>query len=90
MNGCWFTEENDLKTSMVGAFHNLYSEEGGWRPCIDGLSFMGLDSNEVEVEASFFGRRGVCNSLRSRQGQSFRFGRLHHGVLALLLGCGEG
>ena len=48
MNGCWFTEENDLKTSMVGEFHNLYLEKGGWRPCIDGLSFMVLDSNEVE------------------------------------------
>ena len=29
VNGCWFTEENDLKGSVVGAFHNLYSKEGG-------------------------------------------------------------
>ena len=48
VNGCWHTEENDLKDSAVGSFHNLYSEEGGWHPCIDGLTFMGLDSNEVE------------------------------------------
>ena len=37
-----------------------------------------------------FERRGVCNSLRSRQRQSFKFGRLHHGVLAFLLGCCKG
>ncbi|RVW85463.1 hypothetical protein CK203_038981 [Vitis vinifera] len=48
VNGCWYTEENDLKDSVVGAFHNLYSEEGEWFPYIDGLSFMELDSNEVE------------------------------------------
>ena len=48
MNGCWHTEENDLKDSVVGAFHNLYSEEGGWRPCINGLSSMGPVSSEVE------------------------------------------
>ncbi|RVX05910.1 hypothetical protein CK203_023878 [Vitis vinifera] len=94
VNGCWFTEENDLKTSMVGEFHNLYSEKGGWRPCIDGLSFMVLDSNEVERLELPFRKKGVCNSLRSRQRQSFKFGRLHHGVLAFLLdvvkkGCAE-
>ena len=29
VNGCWYTEENDLKNSVVGAFQKLYSEEGG-------------------------------------------------------------
>ncbi|RVX03360.1 hypothetical protein CK203_019832 [Vitis vinifera] len=54
VNGCWYTEENDLKANVVGAFHNLYSEKGGWRPCIDGLSFVGLDSSEVErIELPF-------------------------------------
>ena len=48
VNCCWHTKEIDLKDSVVWAFHNLYSEEGGWRPCIDGLTFMGLDSSEVE------------------------------------------
>ena len=48
VNGCWHTEENDLKNSVVGAFQKLYSEEGGWRPCIDGLSFMRLASSEAE------------------------------------------
>ena len=33
---------------MVGAFQRLYSEEEGWRPCIDGLSFMRLASSEAE------------------------------------------
>ena len=33
---------------MVGAFQKLYSEEEGWRPSIDRLSFMGLDNSEVE------------------------------------------
>ena len=54
VNGCWHTEENDLKDSVVGSFHNLYSEEGGWHPCIDGLTFMGLDSSEAErLELTF-------------------------------------
>ena len=33
---------------MVGAFQKLYSEERGWRLCIEGLSFMRLVSSEVE------------------------------------------
>ena len=33
---------------MVGAFQKLYSEEKGWLPCIDELSFMGLVSSESE------------------------------------------
>ena len=33
---------------MVGAFQKLYSEEKGWLPCIDELSFMGLVSSEAE------------------------------------------
>ena len=48
VNGCWYTEENDLKNSMVGAFQKLYSEEGVWRPCIDGLSYMRLARSEAE------------------------------------------
>ena len=26
VNGCWFSEENELKASVVGAFQNLFSE----------------------------------------------------------------
>ena len=48
VNGCWHSEENDLKNSVVGAFQKLYSEEGEWRPCVEGLSFMRLASNEAE------------------------------------------
>ena len=33
---------------MVGSFQKLYSEERGWRLCIEGLSFMRLVSSEVE------------------------------------------
>ncbi|RVW76305.1 ATP-dependent DNA helicase Q-like 4A [Vitis vinifera] len=46
--GCWHSEENNLKNSVVGAFQKLYSEEKGWLPCIDELSFMGLVSSEAE------------------------------------------
>ena len=59
VNGCWYTEENDLKDSVVGAFHNLYSEEGEWFPYIDGLSFMELDSNEVERLSFLFSEEEV-------------------------------
>ena len=48
VNGCWYTEENDLKNSVVEAFQKLYYEEGGWLPCIEGLSFMRLASSEAE------------------------------------------
>ena len=48
VNGCCHSEENNLKNSVVGAFQKLYSEEEGWRPSIDRLSFMGLDNSEVE------------------------------------------
>ena len=47
-SGCWHTEENEIKASVVGAFHNIFSKEERWRPSIDGLSFEGLDSSEVE------------------------------------------
>ena len=46
--GCWHTEENDLKNSVVEAFQKLYSEERGWRPCVEGLSFTRLASSEVD------------------------------------------
>ena len=42
VNGCWHSEENNLKNSVVGAFQKLYSKEEGWCPCIDRLSFMGV------------------------------------------------
>ena len=48
VDDCWHTEELDLKNSVVGAFNNLYTEEGGWRPGIEGLPFMRLDSCEAE------------------------------------------
>ncbi|WJZ97251.1 hypothetical protein VitviT2T_015870 [Vitis vinifera] len=48
VNGCWYTEENDLKNSVVGAFKKLYTDEWGWRPWVEGLSFMRLASNEAE------------------------------------------
>ena len=48
VNGCWHSKDNNLKNSVVGAFQKLYSEEEGWRPCIDGLSFMGLVNSEAE------------------------------------------
>ena len=48
---------------MVGAFHNLYSEEGGRHPCIDGWSFMGLDSSEVERSELHFLKEKVFVTL---------------------------
>ena len=33
---------------MVGAFQELYQEEEGWRPSVDGISFMRLDNSEAE------------------------------------------
>ncbi|WKA10977.1 hypothetical protein VitviT2T_028516 [Vitis vinifera] len=48
VNGCWHLEENNLKNSVVGAFQMLYSEEEGWCPSIDGLSFIGLDNSEAK------------------------------------------
>ncbi|RVW48007.1 Transcription initiation factor TFIID subunit 12 [Vitis vinifera] len=63
--GYWHTEENVLKDSVVGRFETSIQKKGG-ASSIDGLTFMGLDSNEVRGWSSFFGRRGVCSSLRSR------------------------
>ncbi|KAL6322576.1 hypothetical protein AAG906_009887 [Vitis piasezkii] len=48
VDDCWHTEESDLKNSVVGAFNKLYTEEGGWRPGVEGLPFMRLDSIEPE------------------------------------------
>ena len=47
VDDCWHTEELDLKNSVVGAFNNLYTEEGGWRPSVEGLPFLRLDSCEA-------------------------------------------
>ena len=33
---------------MVGVFSELYQEEEGWRPSVEGISFMRLDNSEVE------------------------------------------
>ncbi|WKA08526.1 hypothetical protein VitviT2T_026242 [Vitis vinifera] len=48
VDDCWHTEELELKNSVVGAFNNLYSEEGGWRPGIEGLPFLRLNNCEAE------------------------------------------
>ncbi|KAJ9691054.1 hypothetical protein PVL29_013294 [Vitis rotundifolia] len=48
VNGCWHTEENDLKNNVVGAFKVLYTEQGGWRPGVEGLSFKRITSHEAE------------------------------------------
>lgn len=48
VNDGWHTEENEIKASVVRAFHNLFSEEGGWRPSIDGLTFEDLDSHKAK------------------------------------------
>ncbi|RVW92361.1 LINE-1 retrotransposable element ORF2 protein [Vitis vinifera] len=48
VNGCWHSEENNLRNSVVGAFQELYQEEEGWRPSVDGISFMRLDISEAE------------------------------------------
>ncbi|RVW84958.1 hypothetical protein CK203_039556 [Vitis vinifera] len=54
VDDCWHKEELDLKNSVVGAFNNLYIEERGWHPGVEGLPFMRLDSCEVEgLEISF-------------------------------------
>ncbi|RVW59638.1 hypothetical protein CK203_103273 [Vitis vinifera] len=42
----WRQKSREL--CVVGAFQRLYSEEEGWRPCIDGFSFMRLASSEAE------------------------------------------
>ena len=39
MNGSWLNEENEIKDGAVGAFQNLLTEVGEWRPIIGGLSF---------------------------------------------------
>ncbi|KAL6345797.1 hypothetical protein AAG906_017549 [Vitis piasezkii] len=48
VNGCWHSEENNLRNSVVGAFQELYQEEEGWCPSVDGISFMRLDNSEAE------------------------------------------
>ena len=63
VNGCWHSEDNNLKNSVVGAFQKLYSEEEGWRPCIDGLSFMGLVSSEAEGLEIPFSKEDVFAAL---------------------------
>ena len=90
MNDCWHTEENDLKNRVVGVFQKLYSKEGGWCPCIEGLSFMGLASSEPEGLEIPFSEEEVFATLSDlRQRQSPLFGWLYHGFLVVLLGHSE-
>ena len=63
VNGCWHMKENDLKNIVVGAFQKLYSKEGVWCPCIDGLSFMGLASSEAEGLEIHFSEEKVFAAL---------------------------
>ncbi|KAL6323907.1 hypothetical protein AAG906_005904 [Vitis piasezkii] len=48
VNGCWHSEENNLRNSVVGAFQELYQEEEGWRLSVDEIPFMRLDNSEAE------------------------------------------
>ena len=42
VNGSWLTKENEINNGVVGAFQNLLTKEGGWRPNIGGLTFESL------------------------------------------------
>ena len=47
-------EESALKDGIVGAFKNLLSEKGDWRPSCEGLSFRGLEAFEASwLESDF-------------------------------------
>ncbi|RVW50815.1 hypothetical protein CK203_076857 [Vitis vinifera] len=59
VNDSWYTEENEIKVSVVGTFYNLFSKEVGWKPSVDGLTFKDLVS--CEAGASFFGRKEVLS-----------------------------
>ncbi|KAJ9681633.1 hypothetical protein PVL29_017839 [Vitis rotundifolia] len=48
VDGCWHSEQINLKNSVVGAFQKLYSEEEGWRPSIEGLSLLSINRSEAE------------------------------------------
>ena len=63
VNGCWHSAENNLKNSVVGAFQELYQEEKGWRPSIDGIFFMRLDNSEAEGLENPFSEEEVFAAL---------------------------
>ncbi|RVX00840.1 putative ribonuclease H protein [Vitis vinifera] len=79
--------ENNLRNSVVGAFQELYQEEEGWCPSVDGISFMRLDIVRLRGWRSFLGGRGVSSSYGPRQRQSPGARWLYNGVLAFWVGC---
>ena len=63
------------------------SEVGGWRPCIERLSFMRLASSEAEGLEIHFSKEEVFVALID-PGKDKAQG-LYHDFLVVLLGCGE-
>lgn len=54
IDGMWLIEEQEVRERVVNAFHQLLSEEPGWRADIEGLHLERLSSQEAEsLELSF-------------------------------------
>ncbi|RVW24933.1 hypothetical protein CK203_079541 [Vitis vinifera] len=55
INGCWVSEESEIKEGVVRAFQVLLFEIGEWRPTINELSFEVLgEQDAANLEVPFF------------------------------------
>ena len=55
VNGVWLTEEKDVREGLANAFHQLLSEDSGWKTDIEGLHLEHLSIQEAEsLELPFF------------------------------------
>ena len=54
INGEWLSEEQEIREGIANAFHNLLSEDMGWKAAIGRLQFDQISQQEVENLERFF------------------------------------
>ena len=64
VNGGRLIREDEVKEEVVNGFQRVFSETDDWRPSINGLPFLVLESEEARALENLFWRRGLCNSFQ--------------------------
>lgn len=68
INGCWATEEREIKEGVVQAFQVLLSETGEWRPIVNGLSFKVSGNQDAAYLEVLFSEEEVFTALSDLNG----------------------
>ena len=68
INGEWLSEEQEIREGIANAFHNLHSEDMGWKADIGRLQFDQISQQEAENLERFFTEDEIHATLMEMNG----------------------